>query len=138
LQQAALSCNQQQYHAGASNLAAPSAPSANQADLSTLLQQQQAVITTLQRELQEVKGILQAGNLRASNQYGGSYKAMTIQDFRALPDKLILVRHAESVGNVDANTYCSTPDYEVPLCLFRTWQPSNQHCKLHAPQLLLA
>eukprot|EP00775_Hariotina_reticulata_P012535 gene12535-12668_t len=40
---------------------------------------------------------------------------MTIQDFRALPDKLILVRHAESVGNVDANTYCNTPDYEVPL-----------------------
>jgi hypothetical protein len=45
--------------------------------------------------------------------YGGSYKAMTLEDFRALPDKIILVRHAESQGNVDARIYSTTPDYEV-------------------------
>jgi hypothetical protein len=45
--------------------------------------------------------------------YGGSYKAMTLEDFRSLPDKIILVRHAESQGNVDARIYSTTPDYEV-------------------------
>eukprot|EP00883_Tetradesmus_obliquus_P014502 jgi/Sobl393_1/7569/SZX72697.1 len=53
--------------------------------------------------------------------YGGSYKAMTLEDFRALPDKIILVRHAESQGNVDARIYSTTPDYEVPLSA-RGWE----------------
>jgi hypothetical protein len=47
--------------------------------------------------------------------YGGSYKAMTLEDFQSLPDKIILVRHAESQGNVDARIYSTTPDYEVRL-----------------------
>lgn len=32
-----------------------------------------------------------------------------------LPDRLILVRHAESVGNLDVTRYAETPDYEIPL-----------------------
>jgi hypothetical protein len=32
-----------------------------------------------------------------------------------LPDRLILVRHAESVGNLDATRYAEVPDYEIPL-----------------------
>jgi phosphohistidine phosphatase SixA len=40
---------------------------------------------------------------------------MTIEDFRALPNKIFLVRHAESQGNVDPKTYSEVPDYEVPL-----------------------
>ena len=43
----------------------------------------------------------------------GSYQAMSVEVFQSLPDKIILVRHAESLGNVDATTYSSTPDYEV-------------------------
>jgi hypothetical protein len=34
---------------------------------------------------------------------------------------VILVRHAESQGNVDATTYSSTPDYEVALSA-RGWE----------------
>jgi hypothetical protein len=43
----------------------------------------------------------------------GSYQPMSVEVFQSLPDKIILVRHAESLGNVDATTYSSTPDYEV-------------------------
>jgi hypothetical protein len=32
-----------------------------------------------------------------------------------LPDRLVLVRHAESAGNLDATRYSETPDYEIPL-----------------------
>lgn len=32
-----------------------------------------------------------------------------------LPDRLVLVRHAESAGNLDATRYAETPDYEIPL-----------------------
>lgn len=34
---------------------------------------------------------------------------------RSLPRKIILIRHAESQGNVDATEYAKTPDSEVPL-----------------------
>jgi broad specificity phosphatase PhoE len=40
---------------------------------------------------------------------------MTLDEFRALPEAIFLVRHAESMGNADMETYASTPDYEVPL-----------------------
>jgi Histidine phosphatase superfamily (branch 1) len=56
--------------------------------------------------------------------YAGSYHSMTVEDFRALPDKLVLVRHAESQGNLDAATYCHTPDYEVPLSA-RGWEQAT-------------
>ncbi|GBF96971.1 phosphoglycerate mutase, partial [Raphidocelis subcapitata] len=32
-----------------------------------------------------------------------------------LPDRFILVRHAESVGNLDSTIYSQTPDYDIPL-----------------------
>jgi hypothetical protein len=44
------------------------------------------------------------------------YQPMSVETFQSLPDKLILVRHAESLGNVDATTYSDTPDYEVRGC----------------------
>jgi len=34
---------------------------------------------------------------------------------RSLPRKIILIRHAQSQGNVDAAEYAKTPDSEVPL-----------------------
>jgi bisphosphoglycerate-dependent phosphoglycerate mutase len=40
---------------------------------------------------------------------------MTLEDFRALPNHIVLVRHAQSMGNLDATTYSQIPDYEVPL-----------------------
>uniref|UniRef100_A0A7S3QYR3 Phosphoglycerate mutase-like protein n=1 Tax=Dunaliella tertiolecta TaxID=3047 RepID=A0A7S3QYR3_DUNTE len=37
------------------------------------------------------------------------------RDFRVLPDKIFLVRHAESEGNVNSATYSFTPDSQVSL-----------------------
>lgn len=34
---------------------------------------------------------------------------------RALPKRIILVRHGESAGNVDGNAYSTTPDNKIPL-----------------------
>ena len=42
-------------------------------------------------------------------------RGLTLADFRMLPQRIILVRHAESAGNCDSGTYACTPDYEVPL-----------------------
>lgn len=39
----------------------------------------------------------------------------TPTDLRVLPDRIILVRHAESRGNVDDETYTNLPDPAVPL-----------------------
>ena len=35
-------------------------------------------------------------------------------DFR-LPKRIILVRHGESLGNVDEGAYADTPDWSIPL-----------------------
>ncbi len=32
-----------------------------------------------------------------------------------LPDRIFLVRHAESEGNVNNQAYCTIPDSQVPL-----------------------
>lgn len=37
------------------------------------------------------------------------------KDFRVLPDRIFLVRHAESEGNVDNYAYTTIPDSQVPL-----------------------
>jgi hypothetical protein len=39
----------------------------------------------------------------------------TPRDHRVLPDRIILVRHAESEGNVNNEAYTYTPDSQVPL-----------------------
>lgn len=39
----------------------------------------------------------------------------TPKDYRILPDKIFLVRHAESEGNVDNIAYTYIPDSQVPL-----------------------
>jgi broad specificity phosphatase PhoE len=31
------------------------------------------------------------------------------------PDRIVLIRHGESLGNVDPNTYADTPDHKIPL-----------------------
>jgi hypothetical protein len=36
-------------------------------------------------------------------------------DVRVLPDRIILVRHAQSEGNVDCGAYTYIPDPQVPL-----------------------
>jgi hypothetical protein len=36
-------------------------------------------------------------------------------DTRVLPDRVILVRHAQSEGNVNQHTYTYLPDPQVPL-----------------------
>jgi hypothetical protein len=78
----------------------------------------------------------------------GGYQPMALEVFQSLPDKIILVRHAESLGNVDATTYSSTPDYEVRshgLCMKRVhaagvygvYGPSSTACGQTAVARLL-
>ena len=42
-------------------------------------------------------------------------RGATPNDFRVLPAKIILVRHAESEGNINNLAYTFTPDPQVPL-----------------------
>jgi hypothetical protein len=34
-----------------------------------------------------------------------------------LPKRVILIRHAESLGNIDPSAYGHTPDWEIPLTM---------------------
>eukprot|EP00878_Enallax_costatus_P033623 GHUV01037158.1.p1 GENE.GHUV01037158.1~~GHUV01037158.1.p1 ORF type:complete len:426 (+),score=116.31 GHUV01037158.1:331-1608(+) len=86
-----------------------------------LVQQQQAAIKMLQQEVQQLQWAVETHPSQPAAKYEGTYKGMGIEDFRHLPDKIIMVRHAESQGNVDARTYSTTPDYEVPLSA-RGWE----------------
>jgi len=43
------------------------------------------------------------------------YSGAIPKDFRILPDRIFLVRHAESEGNVDNFAYTTIPDSQVPL-----------------------
>ena len=43
------------------------------------------------------------------------YRGATPQDHRILPRRIILVRHAESEGNIDNFAYTYVPDPQVPL-----------------------
>ena len=44
---------------------------------------------------------------------------------RRLPRKIILIRHAESVGNVQPESYAHTPDAEMPLVRSKMKQQLN-------------
>ena len=44
-----------------------------------------------------------------------SCSGATPKDFRILPRRIILVRHAESEGNIDNFAYTYVPDPQVPL-----------------------
>lgn len=48
-------------------------------------------------------------------------RGATPRDFRVLPRRIFLVRHAESEGNVDNIAYTYLPDPRVPLTA-RGWQ----------------
>lgn len=54
----------------------------------------------------------------------------TPPDYRVLPERIILVRHAESEGNVDNVAYTYIPDPQVPL----TWRGAEQ-AKLAGQQI---
>lgn len=47
--------------------------------------------------------------------HGGGGARMTLEEFRALPEAVFLVRHAESLGNTRMSEYATTPDYDVQL-----------------------
>lgn len=42
-------------------------------------------------------------------------RGATPQDYRVLPRRIVLVRHAESEGNIDNFAYTYVPDPQVPL-----------------------
>eukprot|EP01023_Acetabularia_acetabulum_P068482 TRINITY_DN9721_c1_g1_i1.p1 TRINITY_DN9721_c1_g1~~TRINITY_DN9721_c1_g1_i1.p1 ORF type:complete len:443 (-),score=52.55 TRINITY_DN9721_c1_g1_i1:1693-3021(-) len=46
-------------------------------------------------------------------------------DFRVLPERIILVRHAESEGNVDMDSYSFIPDPKVPVTDHGKFQAQN-------------
>lgn len=54
----------------------------------------------------------------------------TPKDFRVLPDRIFLVRHAESEGNVDNIAYTYIPDSQVPLTRRGKEQARNAGMKI--------
>jgi broad specificity phosphatase PhoE len=54
----------------------------------------------------------------------------TPKDFRVLPDRIFLVRHAESEGNVDNAAYTTKPDSQVPLTLLGRQQAQDAGLKI--------
>ena len=57
--------------------------------------------------------------------YHSASSGATPRDFRVLPRRIILVRHAESEGNVDNAAYTYLPDPQVPLTP-RGWRQALQ------------
>ena len=53
----------------------------------------------------------------------------TPKDYRVLPDRIFLVRHAESEGNVDNLAYTTIPDSQVPLTERGVTQAQNAGLK---------
>eukprot|EP00934_Nitzschia_sp_Nitz4_P009086 Nitzschia sp. Nitz4//scaffold359_size15291//10770//11950//NITZ4_008886-RA/size15291-snap-gene-0.13-mRNA-1//-1//CDS//3329549027//9076//frame0 len=47
--------------------------------------------------------------------HGGSSNQHHRGDFHTLPKRIILMRHGESLGNVDENLYAEIPDWRIPL-----------------------
>mmetsp|Transcript_6309 Transcript_6309/g.39306 ORF Transcript_6309/g.39306 Transcript_6309/m.39306 type:complete len:402 (-) Transcript_6309:1873-3078(-) len=58
---------------------------------------------------------------RGTGQYDARYHSTTPaavpRDVSVLPPRIVLLRHAESQGNVDHRTYAEVPDHRVPLTL---------------------
>eukprot|EP00882_Tetradesmus_deserticola_P027938 GHRQ01031086.1.p1 GENE.GHRQ01031086.1~~GHRQ01031086.1.p1 ORF type:complete len:103 (+),score=33.77 GHRQ01031086.1:300-608(+) len=50
-------------------------------------------------------------------------------DVRVLPDRIILVRHAQSEGNVDCGAYTYIPDPQVPLVSGQGRQSNTAHMR---------
>ena len=59
-------------------------------------------------------------------------RGATPKDYRVLPPKIILVRHAESEGNVDNFAYTYVPDPQVPLARGLSLRPvPSPHPRQH-------
>ncbi|GAX81779.1 hypothetical protein CEUSTIGMA_g9207.t1 [Chlamydomonas eustigma] len=43
------------------------------------------------------------------------HRRFTKEDFEVMPERIILIRHGESKGNIEKDTYCTQPDHSVPL-----------------------
>jgi hypothetical protein len=41
------------------------------------------------------------------------WKLLEKRKGRATPKRIVLIRHGQSVGNIDASAYASTPDWKV-------------------------
>ncbi|KAF5841488.1 histidine phosphatase superfamily [Dunaliella salina] len=54
------------------------------------------------------------------------------RDFRVLPDKIFLVRHAQSEGNINSATYSFTPDSQVSLTELGRQQAREAGLKIKA------
>jgi len=54
--------------------------------------------------------------------FHSTHNGATPRDLRVLPDRIVLVRHAESEGNVDKHVYSILPDRMLPLTEKGRWQ----------------
>jgi len=70
---------------------------------------------------QQVSGRGAPFDRRGSGLYDARYHSTTPsavpRDPKVLPPRIVLLRHAESQGNVDHRTYAEVPDHRVPLTL---------------------
>ncbi|KAF8067106.1 phosphoglycerate mutase-like protein [Scenedesmus sp. PABB004] len=89
------------------------------------LQQQAAALARLQAAVEHLQGAAVApaagpgGDMRSSGLFDARFHSAssgaTPRDTRVLPQRIILVRHAQSEGNVNAGAYTYIPDPQVPL-----------------------
>lgn len=118
---AAAAADQAQRMGGAPLILPPSAEAAPSGRRSTLLEDLKEQEARANQQLLEaplndrrLTGLFDA---RYHSTSGGA----TPRDFRVLPKRIFLVRHAESEGNVDNIAYTYLPDPRVPLTA-RGWQ----------------
>ena len=64
-------------------------------------------------------------------------RGATPQDYRVLPRRIVLVRHAESEGNIDNFAYTYVPDPQVPLVRGSALPQDRCPAALHASDCCL-
>lgn len=62
-----------------------------------------------------MQGSTPCSHLTTSSLLPWCRRGATPRDFRTLPIRIVLIRHAESEGNVDNIAYTYLPDSRVPL-----------------------
>lgn len=67
--------------------------------MSTLIRSSSRILPTMRRDMTHVVRTIQNSSIRTNQ----------------LPRRIILIRHGESLGNVDDTSYASIPDWRIPL-----------------------
>lgn len=96
--------------------------SAYQRSLPISMEKKKNMVETLQEEDAAARRSIREADINDRRlvglfdaRYHSTSSRATPKDFRILPKRIILVRHAESEGNVDNQAYTYMPDPQVPL-----------------------